>query len=121
MLTGRIIAESLRPGGELALPDMRLTRVVRVEVDGSPTQPRVWTLIDVEGPDHLADDLAVALADALDDGPNWYADFRVGGDHVIVFPKRVFRYAVGDQEGRRAASDYGAALGIPEDQLDWGD
>ena len=122
MLTARIIAESLRPGVELAVPGLRLTRMARVEVpDGSPTQPRIWTLIDVAGPDEIADELGAALAEALVDGPDWYADFSTGPDHVIVFPGRIFRYAIGDQEGRRAAADYGAALGIPQAQLDWGD
>lgn len=56
----------------------------------------------------------------LTEGPGWYADFRVGGDHV-VFPGRTFRYPVGDATGRRAAEQYGAAIGVPRHQLDRAD
>ena len=120
---GRIIAESLRAGAELDLPSLRLVRIAREDVSGSrgPGQPDTFTHLDVEAPDEAADDLASALAGALADGPGWYADFRVGADHVVVFPGRVFRYAVGDAEGRRAAVEYGAAVGVPRHQLDWAD
>jgi hypothetical protein len=61
------------------------------------TNPDIWTLLDVDGPDDVAEDLASALAGALVVGQGWYADFRVGADHVVVFPERVFRYTMGDQ------------------------
>jgi len=61
------------------------------------------------------------LAGSLVANQGWYADFRVGQDHVVVFPGRVFRYTVTDQEGRRAAVDYGRRNGVPLHQLDWGD
>ena len=120
---GRIIAESLRAGVELDLPSLRLLRIAREDVSGSrgPDQPDTFTHLDVDAPDEAADDLASALAGALTDGPGWYADFRVGDDHVVVFPGRVFRYAVGDAEGRRAAVEYGMAIGVPRHQLDWAD
>jgi hypothetical protein len=50
-----------------------------------------------------------------------YADFRAGGDHVVVFAGKVFRYRRGDQDGRAEVMDYGRAMGVPEPQLDWPD
>jgi hypothetical protein len=122
MVCGRIILESLRVGAELAVPELRVVRVGRHDVAGSApvAQPAVWTILDVEAPDERAGELAESLAAALD-GRGWYADFRVGGDHVIVFPGRIFRYAVGDADGRAAASRHGRAAGVPEHQLDWDD
>jgi hypothetical protein len=61
------------------------------------------------------------LADALIDGQGWYADFGVGADHVVVFPGRVFRYTIGDQDGRDEAVKYGRAVNVPEHHLDWGE
>jgi hypothetical protein len=123
MLHGRILAESLRIGCAVQVRDLRITRLDRQDVsDGAaPYQPDVWTLLDVEGPDDVADELAATLADALIDGQGWYADFRVGTDHVIVFPGRVFRYTVGDGAGRDEAVGYGRSAGVPARQLDWGD
>jgi hypothetical protein len=123
MLQGRILAESLRAGCDIRVPDLRIARIAREDVSGSaaPGQPDTWTLLDVEAPDAAATRLAEVLAAALVDGQGWYADFRVGGDHVIVFPGRVFRYTMGDEAGRRAAVEHGRAAGVPEHQLDWGD
>jgi hypothetical protein len=123
MLTGCILAESLEVGTELHFPDMRITRIARADVSStaSATQPPIFTEINFEAPDEYAEELAETLAAALSDGPNWYADFRTGPDHVIVFPGRVFRYRVGDAAGRAEAVAHGRAQGIPEPQLDWGD
>jgi hypothetical protein len=50
MLHGRIVAESLRPGTDLSVPGLGLSRVSRVNVTAGPGQPDVWTLIDVVAP-----------------------------------------------------------------------
>jgi len=121
MLRGRIVAESLRAGCDLQVRDLRLARVDRQDVtEGAASyQPKVWTLLEVEGPDDVAGELASALTGALAEG-GWYAGFRVGADHVVVFPGLAFRYAVGDQAGRAEAVEYGKSAGVPAHQLDWG-
>ncbi|MEU4424868.1 hypothetical protein AB0F81_29970 [Actinoplanes sp. NPDC024001] len=121
MLHGRIIAESLRPGAELDVPGLTLTRVSRQDVSGSVAagQPPVWTLIDVAAPAASAGPLAAALSTALAAEGGWYADFRDGPDHVVVFAGQIFRYAVGDTAGRQEAVDYGRSVGVPDHQLDW--
>ena len=123
MLTGRVLAESLRVGVDLAVPDLRMTRVGRRDVSGSvvPTQPSVWTFLDLEAPDDRADELARALADALLPDDGWYADFSVGGEHVVVFAGHVFRYRKGDAAARAQAVAYGLMAGTPRHQLDWGE
>ena len=123
MLSGRVLAESFRAGGDILVPGLRVTQVVRMDVGPSraPGQPEVWTLIDVEGPDELAGDVARAWSAGLFPNQSWYADFRVAQEHVVVFPGRVFRYEIGDAQARQAAVDYGLTAGVPAAQLDWGD
>ena len=50
MLRGTLLAESLRTGVDLAVPDLRLVRIGRHDVSGSavPTQPDVWTFVEFE-------------------------------------------------------------------------
>lgn len=121
MLRGRLLTESLRVGTELAVPDLMVRRMGRVDVSSSAsaTQPKVWTFLDFEAPDGRADELAMALASALlaDDG--WYANFEVADEDVVVFANKVFRYAKGDQAARHEAVVYGRTAGTPEHQLDW--
>ncbi|MBL7259623.1 hypothetical protein [Paractinoplanes lichenicola] len=65
-VTGRMIAEGLRPGAEFAPPHTRIVKVLRVDVGDSagPGQPRFWTIIDFAADD--ADAVATALAETLD-------------------------------------------------------
>jgi hypothetical protein len=84
-------------------------------------QPPVWTFLEFEADDDTAGPLADALAEALLADGGWYADFRAGPDHVVVFAGQVFRYRRGDQRGRAEAMDCGRARGVPEHQLDWPD
>ena len=139
MLTGRLLTESLRVGADLEVADLRVVRIGRHDVsnstipsdgsdpaDDSPRgavagQPRIWTFLDFEAPDDRAEELAQALAAALETETGWWADFVVGGDHVVVFAQRVFRYRIGDTRARAEAVAWGRASETPEHQLDWGD
>jgi hypothetical protein len=104
MLTGRLLAESLRPGYELLIADLRVVRLGRHDVTASTipgadpdgggataSQPSIWTFVDFEAPDERAAELAQALADGLLTDDGWWADFKVGDDRVIVFAGKVFQ------------------------------
>jgi hypothetical protein len=120
MIEGTLIAESLRPGTELGgmrLAVMELSRVAAGDV--SAGQPELWTLIEFEAGEAAAERLATLLADALDDKPAWYADFRTPHETWVVYHGRIFRYPRGDAAGREEAAAYGRSVGIPADQLDW--
>ncbi|MCG5463085.1 hypothetical protein MED01_001201 [Micromonospora sp. MED01] len=123
MLRGRLLTESLRVGVDVRVPSLRVVRVGRHDVSTSTSadQPSVWTFLDFEAPDEVADEVAAALAGSLASDQGWYADFEVGDDHVVVFPGRVFRYTKGDRAGRDAAVEYGRTVGVPGHQLDWGE
>lgn len=118
MIQAYIIGESMRPGTSLS--DLRAT-LVKVERDtvsnATPNQPKVWTVIFFEtslDPEALAS----KFADILDDDPSvWYTHFRAGEEMFVVFPRRVFRYRVGDRSERARAQDYARSIGVP--QIDW--
>lgn len=123
MLKGALLAESLRVGASLEVPGLKVTRVERSDVSGSatPAQPSVWTLLEFEASDDVADQLADALAASLLAEGGWYANFTVGDEHVVVFAGRVFRHRRGDRSGRAEAVAYARQVGVPEHQLDWGE
>lgn len=123
MLRGRVLMDSLRVGAELAVPDLRVRRVGREDVSASasPTQPKVWAFLDFEAPDERAGELATAVAAALVADDGWYANFEVGGEHVVVFADKIFRYATGDRAAHREAVAYALAAGTPKHQIDWGE
>jgi hypothetical protein len=123
VLTGTLIAESLRIGASLDVDGLRVTRLSRRDVSASTAadQPPIWTFLDFEADDDVAGPLARSLAGALLTDGGWYADFTVGEEHVVIFADKIFRYARADPDGRAAAVKYGRTVGVPVHQLDWTD
>ena len=124
MAIGTLIGESIRPGTTLDGVPITLNRIERVEptnisdeqlASGIPTR---WTLLFFELADGDAPRLADALAAILDE-PGWYVDFHTAGESFVVFRYAVFRYAIGDAEGRAEAEAYARAHGVPDAQVDW--
>jgi len=120
MAFGALIGESLRPGASLEPTAMTVTKVVRCESgDEGAGQPRLWTFLEFEVPDDSADELADALAAAIQPAGGWYCDFHTQAESFVVFADRVFRYPRGDESGRAEATAHARSVGVPEHQLDW--
>jgi Immunity protein 7 len=82
MVKGTVLAESLRVGAELSVPGLRLARVSRRDMSTSVTaaQPPVWTFLEFEAGDDVADELAASLARSLSESAgiaNETVDLRV--------------------------------------------
>jgi uncharacterized caspase-like protein len=121
MIRGAVISESLKPGTQLEGYGLLVTKLARYEVGEVPDyQPGVWTLIEFEGPDDVAEELAEQLSGVLAE-PGWYANFYSDTESFVVFANKVFRYRRGDGKGREEAQTYGRTRGVPEPQLDWRD
>lgn len=120
MLTGVVIAESLRADAQLDGRFIGITRVMRVAVeDTADGQPPVWTVIEFEADEARAEALAGQLAAALDTTGAWYVDFHSADQSFVVFAEKVIRYRRGDADGRREAERYARSIGAPASQLDW--
>jgi len=122
VLSGTLLAESIRVDTELSIDGLFVTRIFRKDFpDEPPGMPTTWTFIEFQAEDERAGELAQKLADILIAEGGWYADFGVGNDHVVVFAGKVFRYRKGDEAGRAEATQYGLSVGCPANQLDWTD
>lgn len=120
MIEGTLIAESLRVGANPENLKLTVRNISRLRPENTTAdQPEIWTLLDFEADEAEADELARTFADALDDRPSWYVDFRSPAETFVVFPGHIFRYPRGDDLGRAQAKTHGRQLGIPESQLDW--
>jgi len=122
VLSGTLLAESIRVGSELSIDGLTVSKIFRKDFpDEPPGMPTTWTFIEFQAEDERADEIAQKLADVLTAQGGWFADFGVGGDHVVIFAGKVFRYRNGDEAGRAEATEYGLSVGCPADQLDWTD
>jgi hypothetical protein len=120
MLTGGLIAESLRRGRALEGITLSVRKISRADAGNIEFgQPLTWTFIDFEAADTDAARLAEALQGVLEPAGGWYCDFRTDDETFVVFANRAFQYPRGDRSGRAEVEDYGRSVGVPEAQLDW--
>ena len=120
VITGVLIAESLRTGARLEGAVLTVRRITRADDgDTDAGQPLTWTFIEFEAPLDEAEELATALSRALEKKLGWYCDFRSPTETFVVFAERVFRYPRGDKARRSEAEAHARSMGVPESQLDW--
>jgi hypothetical protein len=116
---GTIITESLKDAGILKTIKIVDTRTVAVTEKHQTPWLEHWTHNVIEIPDDQAHHLAKKISHALDDEHNWYADFKNGAWHYIIFRNKIFRIDRKKPEQYRDVSRYGISLGIPSYQLDF--
>jgi hypothetical protein len=122
MVNGYVIAESMRVGFQISGIPLELTKIERYAVaSATAEQPGAWTMIEFKFAESDAERVIAALAEALEERGGWYSDFSHGGERIVVFAGRVFRYTPGDEAARAEAQAYGREHGVPEPQLDWVD
>ena len=117
---GVIIEESLADVSVLDDLEIEWTKVVAVKERHKTPWTEYWTLHSVSILGDCARDMAERLAKVMDATHPWYASFRSGADHYVVFRDKVFH--VHDQSDRsqyEEAARYGIGLGIPEYRLDF--
>jgi hypothetical protein len=118
MFQGTLIVESMIPGSTLTGVPLVVREVSRSEPLPN-REPTIWSAIEFEGDDSVAEALADRLAAILDHEGGWYANFSSASETFVVYHGKIFRYPRGDAEGRAQAQAYGRAHGVPERELDW--
>jgi hypothetical protein len=118
-MKGLLLKESL---SDMQILD--LVHVIRTESwqvsNAAANQPKVWTAIYFETEDSQDDAVATALSQALK-LQGWYINASTGSYVYVIYPDKVFKYLKGDTIQREAAKIHGRSIGVPEDQLDWGE
>ncbi|OGE76545.1 MAG: hypothetical protein A3K06_02115 [Candidatus Doudnabacteria bacterium RIFCSPHIGHO2_01_52_17] len=116
---GTIIEESLRNKQILESVKILQTKVERVTEKHKTPWIKQWTLHTVEIPEELANQLAENLSSDLDEEHAWYADYKNGEHHYIVYRGKIFKVDLKNPVLYKEAKQYGISLGIPEYQVDF--
>jgi len=116
---GIIIEESLGDKSVLKNINILSTEIEQVTEEHKTPWLKQWTLHTVEIPEEQADKTARMISQSLEDGHNWYADYKNKTIHYIIFRNKVFKIDRASKEQYDEAKQYGISLGIPEYQVDF--
>ncbi len=116
---GIIIEESLEDTAILKMLNIVKTEIEPVTEGHKTPWIKQWTMHTVEIPEGSANEIAQQLSQALDSEHSWYADFKNGTTHFIIFRNKVFKVDRSKPEQYEEVKKYGVSLGIPEYQLDF--
>ncbi len=116
---GTIIEESLDDTKVLNQVRIVSTRVSKVTNRHQTPWLKQWTLHTVKIASKIADTTAQILSLDLERKHPWFADFKNGKTHYIVFPHKIFKVDMQSKEQYDLAKAYGISLGIPDYQVDF--
>lgn len=118
--TGVIIEESLTDISVLNEVKIVSTEVEPVTEEHKTPWVSQWTMHTVEiAPERVAE-VAEKISKALDREHNWYADFKTGKEHFVIYRDKVFH--ITDRSVKTQydeATAYGISIGIPDYQVDF--
>ena len=117
--TGIIIEESLENKDILKKIKILSTKIEPVTKKHRTPWLKQWTLYTVEINADKVAKIATEISKCLESAHNWYADFKNGELHFIVFRNKVFRIDKTSKEQYDQVKKYGISLGIPEYQVDF--
>ena len=116
---GVIIEESLDNKAVLSEVKIVKTKISPVGEKHKTPWVKQWTLHTVEIPEKDGEKIADQLSKGLDKKHAWYADFKNGNYHFIIYRDKVFKVDLKNPILYKNAKTYGISLGIPDYQVDF--
>lgn len=117
---GVIIEESLEDKSVISEVSILSTNVEPVTAEHQTPWINQWTMHDIEIPAKKAAEIAEKISKSLDRDHNWYADYKTGKEHYIIYRDKIFH--ITDRSDKRqydAATAHGISIGIPAYQVDF--
>ena len=116
---GVIIEESLENKDVLKKIKILSTKIEPVTNKHKTPWLKQWTVHTIEISPDKAAKIAIEISKCLESAHNWYADFKNGELHFIIFRNKVFRIDRASKAQYDQAKKYGVSLGIPKYQVDF--
>lgn len=109
---GILIKESI--DNEKVLDYLNINKVELWKTDSIPSY---WTALYFTSEQK---DLPEKFADVMiNDGDNWFVDFKSENEKYIVFRNLILKYTIGNKQEKKAVCDKCRAMGIPDEQMNW--
>ncbi len=114
---GILIKESIE--NDLILDYLTINKV---EIWKNQGTPKYWTVIYFTSTNRDFPNLIskVMISDETKGG-NWFADFKAGNIKFVVFRNKILEYTIGNGIEKQAVCEECKKMGIPYEQMQWGE
>ena len=97
-----------------------LINVHKIELWNTGGTPKYWTvLFFTSNNKSFPEQVAKVIGTNLNDGSNWFVDFKSGNVKYIVFKDKILKYTIGNQSEKNQICDECRKMGISNDQMNW--
>ena len=115
MYEGILIKESITDD---AIID--LIHVHKVELWDAGGKPKYWTaLFFTCDRKDFPEQISRVMVSNLDNGGNWFVDFKSGNEKYIVFKDNILKYQIGNQTEKDSVCSECRKMGILDEQMNW--
>ncbi len=112
---GMLIKESIED--ENIIDILNIHKVELWKTDG---KPKYWTVLFFTcARKDFPEQIARVMISDLDNGGNWFVDFKAGNEKYVVFRNKILKYQIGNQTEKEHVCEECRKMGILDEQMNW--
>ena len=97
-----------------------LLNVHKIELWNTGGTPKYWTVLFFTCNNKcFPEQVAKVMGTNLNNGSNWFVDFKSGNVKYIVFKDKILKYTIGNQSEKDQICDECRKMGICDNQMNW--
>ena len=92
----------------------------KIELWNTGGKPKYWTvLFFTSSRKDFPEQISKVMISDLDNGGNWFVDFKSGNEKYVVFRDKVLKYHIGEQQEKDYVCSECRKMGILDEQMNW--
>ena len=97
-----------------------LLNVHKIELWDTGGKPKYWTaLFFTSGKKDFPEQVSKVMKTGIDNGGNWFVDFKSGNEKYIVFKEKILKYQIGNQAEKDYVCKECRKMGISDKEMNW--
>ena len=97
-----------------------LLNVHKIDLWNTGGTPKYWTVLFFTSNNKcFPEQVAKVMGTNLNNGSNWFVDFKSGNVKYIVFKDKILKYTIGNQSEKDHICDECRKMGIGDNQMNW--
>lgn len=97
-----------------------LLKIHKIELWNTGGKPKYWTvLFFTSDKKDFPEQISKVMISGLENGGNWFVDFKAGNDKYIVFKDKILKYRIGNSKEKEFVCVECRKMGISDEEMNW--